>query len=167
MAKKSNFWDEFKSFISRGNVLDMAVGVVVGSAFTAIVNSLVKNIINPVVGLATGGVDFSNLKIVLKAATEETAELAIEYGLFINAIINFLIIALVVFTIVRSFNKIKAQAEEKAKAKNAEEIAKAEAEKKAAEEAKKAEEQAKKAAEAKIADTEIALLKEIRDLLKK
>ena len=168
MGKKNcTFWSEFKNFIARGNVLDMAVGVVVGSAFTAIVNSLVKNIINPIVGLATGGVDFGNLKIVLRAATESDPGLAIEYGLFINAIINFLIIALVVFTIVRAFNKIKAQAEEKAKEKNEAEIKAAEEAKKAEEAAKKAAEEAKIAEEKQVADTEIALLKEIRDLLKK
>lgn len=167
MGKKSNFLEEFKNFIARGNVLDMAVGVVVGSAFTAIVNSLVKNIINPIVGLATGGVDFGNLKIVLRAATETDPGLAIEYGIFINAIINFLIIALVVFTIVRTFNKIKAQAEEIAKERNKEEIAKAEAAKKAEEEAKKAAEAAKMEEEAKKIETELELLKEIRDLLKK
>ena len=64
------FFAEFKKFITRGNVIDMAVGVVVGSAFTAIVNSLVKDILNPIIGLVTGGVDFSELKIVLKPATE-------------------------------------------------------------------------------------------------
>ena len=113
------FFAEFKKFITRGNVLDMAVGVVVGSAFTAIVNSLVKDILNPIIGLVTGGVDFSDLKIVLKPATEEVAELAIRYGVFINAIIQFLLIAFVLFLIVKSFNKLneKKKKEEEAKKK--------------------------------------------------
>ena len=93
----NSFFAEFKKFITRGNVLDMAVGVVVGSAFTAIVNSLVKDILNPIIGLITGGIDFSNLKIVLKPASGEVAELAIRYGLFINAIIQFVLIAFVLF----------------------------------------------------------------------
>ena len=102
----NSFFAEFKKFITRGNVLDMAVGVVVGSAFTAIVNSLVKDILNPIIGLITGGIDFSNLKIVLKPASGEVAELAIRYGLFINAIIQFVLIAFVLFLIVKSFNKL-------------------------------------------------------------
>ena len=142
------FFAEFKKFITRGNVLDMAVGVVVGSAFTAIVNSLVKDILNPIIGLVTGGVDFSDLKIVLKPATEEVAELAIRYGVFINAIIQFLLIAFVLFLIVKSFNKLN----EKKKKED-------EAKKKAAAEA------AAKVPPAKPAD--IVLLEEIRDLLKK
>lgn len=145
MAKKSGFWAEFKHFIARGNVVDMAVGVVVGAAFTAIVNSLVKNIINPLVGLLTGGIDFGDLKIVLKPATETTAELAITYGVFINSIVNFLIIALVVFIMVRALNNFKAKLEQKKKAE--EETIKAEAPQKAK-------------------DPQIVLLEEIRDLLK-
>ena len=78
--KKSTFWSEFKTFIARGNVMDMAVGVVVGSAFTAIVNSLVQGIINPLIGKLMGGLDLSEYKIVLTEATEETAECAIMYG---------------------------------------------------------------------------------------
>lgn len=92
--KKSTFWSEFKTFIARGNVMDMAVGVVVGSAFTAIVNSLVQGIINPLIGKLMGGLDLSEYKIVLTEATEETAECAIMYGSLIQSIINFLIIAL-------------------------------------------------------------------------
>ena len=101
-----SFFAEFKKFITRGNVLDMAVGVVVGSAFTAIVNSLVKDILNPVIGLITGGIDFSELKIILKPASGDVAELAIRYGVFINAIIQFILIAFVLFLIVKSFNKL-------------------------------------------------------------
>lgn len=137
----NSFFAEFKKFITRGNVLDMAVGVVVGSAFTAIVNSLVKDIINPIIGLITGGIDFSDLKIVLKPASGEVAELAIRYGLFINAIIQFVLIAFVLFLIVKSFNKLN--------------------------ERRVKEEAAKKAAVPPAKSADIVLLEEIRDLLKK
>ena len=146
--KKGSLWKEFKSFISRGNVLDMAVGVVVGSAFTAIVNSLVKDILNPIIGIVTGGIDFSELKIVLKPATEEVAELAIRYGVFINAIIQFILIALVLFIIVKSFNKLNEKKKKEEEAKKAAAAA-----------------EAAKVPPAKPAD--IVLLEEIRDLLKK
>ena len=137
----NSFFAEFKKFITRGNVLDMAVGVVVGSAFTAIVNSRVKDILNPIIGLITGGIDFSNLKIVLKPASGEVAELAIRYGLFINAIIQFVLIAFVLFLIVKSFNKLN--------------------------ERRVKEEAAKKAAVPPAKSADIVLLEEIRDLLKK
>ena len=146
--KNNGFFAEFKKFISRGNVLDMAVGVVIGGAFTAIVNTLVKDIINPIIGLITGGTDFADLKIILKPAIGETPELAIRYGLFINAIINFLLVALVLFIIIRNFNRMKEIAQAKKKAE---------------------EEELKKAEDAKPAEkpADIALLEEIRDLLKK
>lgn len=146
--KKSSFWSEFKTFIARGNVMDMAVGVVVGSAFTAIVNGLVQGIINPLIGKIIGGLDLSQYKIVLTEATEDTAECAILYGSFIQSIINFLIIALCVFCIVRVMNSAKDSMKKKEKAE--EEAAKA------AEEAKPAE-----------PSEEILLLREIRDSLKK
>lgn len=92
-----NFFDEFKKFISRGNVVDMAVGVIIGSAFTAIVNSLVNDIFMPLVGLITGGHDIEKL-----AYTFGSAEL--KYGAFLSAVINFLLIALIVFTIIRLMN---------------------------------------------------------------
>ena len=142
------FFAEFKKFITRGNVLDMAVGVVVGSAFTAIVNSLVKDILNPIIGLVTGGIDFSELKIVLKPAAGDVAELAIRYGVFINAIIQFILIAFVLFVIVKSFNKLN---ERRVKE----------------EEAKKAAAAAAAAAVAPEKSADIILLEEIRDLLKK
>ena len=82
--KETGFFAEFRKFIARGNVMDMAVGLVVGSAFTAIVNSLVNDIIMPIVGLLTGGIDFQNLQIVLKPATESAEAVVIRYGLFIN-----------------------------------------------------------------------------------
>ena len=96
------FMDEFKKFISRGNVMDMAVGVIIGGAFTAIVNSLVNDVMMPVLSLLTGGLDFSALCIVLG---EGEGAATLNYGAFIAAVINFLLIALVVFILVRTINK--------------------------------------------------------------
>lgn len=107
-------FNEFKNFIARGNVMDMAVGIIIGAAFTAIVNSMVKDIINPVIGLFTGGVDFSAHYINLTdteyqslAAAQEAGAATINYGVFVNAVIQFLIVAFVVFMLVRTVNKIK------------------------------------------------------------
>jgi large conductance mechanosensitive channel len=100
-----NMVNEFKKFIMRGNVLDLAIGVIIGTAFGAIVNSLVNNIIMPPIGVIIGGIDFSQIKIVLKAASGDTPEAAIGVGVFLNAVISFLIIAFVVFLIVRAVNK--------------------------------------------------------------
>ncbi|MBC6937036.1 MAG: large-conductance mechanosensitive channel protein MscL [Chloroflexi bacterium] len=97
---------EFRKFIMRGNVLDLAVGIIIGAAFTTVVNSLVNDVIMPPIGVVVGGVDFSQIKIILQAAQGETPEVAINIGLFINAAINFLIVALVVFLIVRAFNRM-------------------------------------------------------------
>lgn len=106
--------NEFKAFIARGNVLDMAVGIIIGAAFTAIVGSLVSDIINPVIGMVIGGIDFSNYYFDLSFGGYETLEAArkagaplIMYGLFINAIIKFLIVAFVVFILVKNVNKLK------------------------------------------------------------
>ncbi len=90
---------EFKEFISRGNMMDLAVGVIIGAAFTAIVNSLVKDLINPLIGLFIGKIDLSNLKFTIGEST-------FKYGSFLNAVINFLIIALVVFFLIKLVNKI-------------------------------------------------------------
>jgi large conductance mechanosensitive channel len=100
---------EFKTFIAQGNVLDLAVGVVIGAAFGKITSSLVEDIINPVLGLILGGVDFSLLKIVLKDADAAagTAEVAIRYGNFVNVLIQFLVIAWVIFMIVKAANRMK------------------------------------------------------------
>lgn len=106
------FAAEFKQFISRGNVVDMAVGVVVGSAFTAIVNSLVKDIVTPLIGLIFGGIDFTGLKIVFAEATETTAELALCYGNFIQAIVNFLLVSLAIFSVVKAMNSFRRKEEE-------------------------------------------------------
>jgi len=101
------FVQEFKKFAMRGSVIDLAVGVVIGAAFGAITKSLVDDVIMPVIGLVTGGIDFSQKMIVLKEATETTAQVAINYGLFINAIINFLIIALALFVVIKQINRLQ------------------------------------------------------------
>ncbi len=113
---------EFKDFIAKGNVMDMAVGIIIGAAFTAIVTSLVADLINPIIGLIIGGIDFSNMYAVLSGdvaagasldAARETGASVFAYGSFIMAIINFLIIAFVVFMLVKNVNKIKEAAVKK------------------------------------------------------
>ena len=122
MAKqKGTFWKDFKAFISRGNVVDMAVGVIVGGAFGKISTSLVNDVIMPAVSMLMGGVDFTAWKIVLKeavtevgadgAVVETAAEVAIKYGNLIAVIVDFLIIALSVFCVVKLINSMKAKAE--------------------------------------------------------
>lgn len=96
------FIKEFKEFISRGNVMDMAVGVIIGGAFTAIVNSLVNDMLMPILSIITGGFDFSGLAIRLG---EGEGAAAIKYGAFIQAVISFLLIALVIFWIIKAMNK--------------------------------------------------------------
>ena len=110
--KKKGIIAEFKEFIARGSVVDMAVGVVVGSAFTAIVNSLVNGIILPFVGWLMGGLDFASYKIVLSPAVGDVPETAILYGSFIGQIVNFLLIALVVFLMVKVINRFRRRKEE-------------------------------------------------------
>ena len=143
----TQIFNEFKAFISRGNVIDLAVGIIIVAAFTGIVNSLVADVIMPIIGILTSGVDFSNLFIplswekwnavkdtvyTLKQAKDAGVPL-ISVGLFINAVINFLIVSFVIFMLVKQINKLK----------------KAEAEKPA------------------VTPADIQLLTEIRDLLKK
>ena len=105
---------DFKDFIAKGNVMDLAVGIIIGAAFTAIVGSLVSDLINPIIGLILGGVDFSNMYVVLKgtvpagvglAAARDAGAAVFAYGSFITAVINFLIIAFVVFMLVKAVNK--------------------------------------------------------------
>ncbi|MCE7067715.1 large-conductance mechanosensitive channel protein MscL [Dyadobacter sp. CY326] len=98
---------EFKTFIAKGNVLDLAVGVVIGASFAKITTSLVEDIINPILGLLIGGVDFTQLKIVLKEAVGKTPEVAIKYGNFIQVLIQFLIIAWVIFMVVKLANRLR------------------------------------------------------------
>ena len=102
---------EFKEFAVKGNVLDMAVGLIIGAEFGKIVNSLVSDVIMPPVGVLIGGVDFKNLVIPLKYADNNTVAVGIKIGLFINTIITFTIIAFAVFMIVKSFNKVRAKHE--------------------------------------------------------
>lgn len=123
MAEKKGFFAEFKEFVARGNVVDMAVGIIVGGLFTAIVNSFVKDILNPILGLLVGGTDLGALKIVLKQATETTEELAIRYGNLIQNIIQFLLTAFVLFLLVRSINRMKEKAEALKKPEEATEAA--------------------------------------------
>ena len=109
-------FEEFKKFAVRGNVLDLAVGVIIGASFTGIVTSLVNDVIMPPIGLALGGVDFANFFVVLKgdrsvdtlAAAKAAKDVTINYGLFVNAIINFLIVAFVLFILIRQLNKLVA-----------------------------------------------------------
>ena len=104
-----SFASEFKEFVARGNVVDLAVGVIIGGAFGKIVSSLVDQVIMPPIGLATGGIDFSQMKVVLKPADQaaKQAEVAIQYGAFINTLIQFLIIALVIFMVVKAINSLR------------------------------------------------------------
>ena len=110
---------EFKDFAVKGNVVDMGVGIVIGAAFTSIVTSFVSDIVNPIIGLFTGGVDFSNLFINLSgqdvtsaAAAKEAGLAVITYGNFINAIIAFLIVAWILFLVIKGVNALKKQEEE-------------------------------------------------------
>lgn len=140
-------WKDFKAFLLRGNVIDLAVAVVVGAAFGKIVTSLVDDIIMPCIGMLTSGVDFANMKYVLSEAEVVAGEVvkeevAIKYGVLINTIIQFVIIAFVIFIVVRAINKAKEKLEKLSKKE---------------EEEKKEEETPK----------DIELLTEIRDLLKK
>ena len=138
---------EFKEFAMKGNFVDMAVGIVIGAAFSTIVKSLVDDVVMPVVGVLTGGVDFSNLFLIISggdsnttystlAAAQEAGVVTINYGLFINAIVTFIIVALALFMVIKGLNA-----------------------------AKRAEEEAPKE-EAKPSD-EVVLLTEIRDALKR
>lgn len=150
--KKGSFMTDFKNFITRGNVLDMAVGVIIGAAFGAIVTGLVNYILNPIIGLFTGGIDLDNVKTILVAEELDAAgevvqkEVAIMWGLWIQTIINFIIVALCIFLIVRAVTKLRERVEAK---KNEEARLAAEAEAaKAAEEKKAADAAAAEAAAA-------------------
>ena len=111
-------WQEFKAFVMRGNVLDLAVGVIIGAAFGSVVKSLVDDVIMPPIGLATGGIDFSNQFLLLKAggkapppyatpaAAKDAGAVTLNYGAFLNTILTFLIVALAVFVLVRAVNRL-------------------------------------------------------------
>ena len=115
--EKKTFKEEFIEFINRGSVVDLAVGVVIGGAFTAIVNSLVNDIIMPIVGLIAGGVDFSGLAIRIPNFFGTGDEAVIAYGNFIQNIIQFLIIAFAIFMVIKGMNKLNARREAKKAAK--------------------------------------------------
>ena len=113
-------WNDFRRFISRGNVVDMAVGIVIGAAFTGIVNSLVKDVLTPPIGWIMGGLDFSNYFLNLSggaydslAAAEAAGAATINYGRFINAVLNFLIVAAALFVVVRQMNRFYSKEEAK------------------------------------------------------
>ena len=116
MSDKKGFISEFKEFIMRGNVMDMAVGVIIGGAFQKIISSLVDDIIMPVISIITGGIDFNNMFVVLDGgsyatldAAKEAGAVTINYGTFITVVINFVLMALVIFCLVKSMNKVAAK----------------------------------------------------------
>lgn len=139
MKKAKGFIAEFKEFISRGNVIDLAVGVIIGSAFTAIVNSLVNDMVMPLIGWMFGGIYFTDLKYVITPASDGVAEAAIRYGNFIQCVVNFILISFVIFCVVKVINKFH----------------------------KKKDEEEAKEEEVKEDPEDIVLLREIRDSLKK
>ena len=104
--------DEFKAFVMRGNVLDMAVGVIIGGAFGKIVTSLVNDIFMPIIGMIVGNVDFTTLEIKLGEPVEGAQQAAIRYGMFIQEIVNFLIIAFCIFMVIKLINKVQKKKEE-------------------------------------------------------
>ncbi len=119
MAEKTGFIGEFKEFIARGNVMDMAVGVIIGGAFGKISTSLVNDVIMPLVSMLTGGVDFSAWKIVLKAAVagadgviDPATEVAVKYGAFLATILDFLIVAFAIFCVIKAINAMHRKKEE-------------------------------------------------------
>lgn len=107
---------EFKKFAMRGNVVDMAVGIIIGAAFGKIVSSLVSDVIMPPIGVLLGGVDFSNLAVTIKQASGDTPAVVIGYGKFIQTIIDFIIIAFSIFALVKFMNALKSKAETAAEA---------------------------------------------------
>ncbi len=162
MSKSKGFIAEFKEFISKGDVMDLAVGLVIGSAFTSIVNAIVNDIIMPVVGLLIGGVDFTDLAIRIPNFFGGNTAAVIRYGSFIQATVNFLIIAFALFIVIKTMNKMNEKAKaaaEKAAAKLGKDV------KSEKEETSEVLDKAVKAEKKSDAEM-IALLKEIRDELK-
>lgn len=138
MSKMKGLIAEFKEFISRGNVIDLAVGVIIGGAFTGIVTSLVNDIIMPFIGFIFGGINFSALKYVIRPASDGVAEAAVYYGNFIQNVVNFLLVAIVIFSVIKAINHFRKKKEKTEQEPVSEEI-----------------------------PEDIKLLREIRDLLKK
>jgi large conductance mechanosensitive channel len=114
--EKKGFWGEFREFATKGSVLDLAVGVIIGGAFSAITSSLVNDVVMPFAGLFLGGVDFTSWSVTIGPIFANAAPSVIAIGNFVQAVVNFLILALVIFLIVRSINRVRARAEAKAKA---------------------------------------------------
>jgi large conductance mechanosensitive channel len=132
--------NEFKDFALKGNVVDMGVGIIIGGAFTQVINSFVKDVVMPPLGLLTGGIDFSDKAIVLKKATDTAEAITLNYGTFINVLVSFLIVSIVIFMVIKQMNRLR------------EEIL------------KKEEEEEEKPEEKK--PDQVDLLSEIRDLIK-
>jgi large conductance mechanosensitive channel len=107
---------EFKEFAMRGNVMDMAVGIIIGAAFGKIISSLVNDVIMPPIGLLTGGVDFKNLMVTLKPAVGDIPAVTLRYGLFINTVIDFVIVAFAIFMMIKGINSLKRKPAETAPA---------------------------------------------------
>ncbi len=105
------FFHEFKSFAMKGNVVDMAVGIIIGAAFGKIVTSLVNDVLMPPIGLLVGGIDFGRLAITIKQATETSPAVVIKYGVFINTVIDFIIVAWAIFIVVKGMNSLKKKEE--------------------------------------------------------
>lgn len=145
------FFEEFKEFISKGNVIDMAVAVIIGNAFKAIITALVDNVIMPLISLAVGGLNFTEWKWVLSPATVvdgvEQAEVAVSYGILLQAVIDFLIVAFCIFVALKILLAVQTKTKELL--------------------VKKAKEEAVEEAAAEPAETEMDVLKDIRELLKK
>lgn len=108
-----NFFKEFKSFALRGNVVDLAIGVVIGAAFGNLVNALVVDIFNPIIGILTSGVSFGDAKWIIREAVNSKGEISILYGSFIQTLVQFFIVAFAIFLVVKTMNKMKKQHDEK------------------------------------------------------
>lgn len=123
MDKTKGFIAEFKKFIARGNVLDLAIGVIIGGAFTSIVNSLVNDIFMPIIGILFGGIDFTELKYVITPAAGDVPESAIYYGNFIQNVVNFLLVSFVIFCVAKAVNRFHQKKQQAAPApKTSEEV---------------------------------------------
>lgn len=121
LSAVKNVVNEFRTFAVKGNVIDLAIGVIIGTAFGKIVSSLVTDIIMPPLGYITGGIDFSKFRIILKKATIETPTVQISYGQFLNNLLNFIIVSFTIFLIVKQINRFK-RSEAKSPAKTPEEV---------------------------------------------
>ena len=114
--KTTGFFAEFRKFVARGNVIDLAVGVIIGGAFSSITNSLVNDIIMPVFSAVLGGINFSDWKWVLKAASDTTEAITVNYGAFLSAVLNFFILAFAIFCMVKAINTLHDRMVKKAEA---------------------------------------------------